>query len=133
VALPEVSRALAQHHEDRMSETTIMFAVRQALANEPDVLIFRNNVGFDRERRVKYGLALGSSDLVGVLTVREVGVALFVEVKTPIGRMSDDQKRFREVVLKRGAVHIIARDVDNTMAALTEARSLILHRLGVLS
>lgn len=105
------------------SETEIMFAIRAALGQRGAAL-WRNNVGFDRERRVHYGLGLGSPDLVGIQTVtvtpehlgQRLGVFLGVEVKTPKGRVSDDQKRWHAVAAERGALVVVARSVDEALS-----------------
>ena len=66
-----------------MKETPIMHAVRAALTATGRVSIWRNNVGVDTTRGVRYGLGVGSPDLVGLL--RPEGRMLGIEVKTPIG------------------------------------------------
>lgn len=110
-------------------ETEIMFAIREALTRAGDVALFRNNVGFDRERRVHYGLGLGSPDLVGIRTVtitpehvgQRLGVFLGVEVKAAKGRVSEDQHRWHTVARDRGALVVVARSVDDALAALRGA------------
>lgn len=102
------------------SEAAIQQQVRLALARA-GVVAFRNNVGQYTDpktgRPIRYGLGVGSSDLVGwtpiVVTPEMVGktVAVFtaVEVKTPTGRPTDAQINFIEQVLKAGGFAGIAR------------------------
>lgn len=97
----------------------------------PDCVLWRNGTGVARhtdertgdDRVVRYGLVKGGADLVGVLTVQGVGVFLAVEVKTPTGRLSPDQKLFGELVQRCGGVFIVARSVDDFVAQATAARA----------
>ena len=43
----------------------------------------RNNVGYDREKKMSYGLGVGSSDFIGWMPVSDRAVILAVEYKTP--------------------------------------------------
>jgi hypothetical protein len=102
-----------------MTETTLMLAIRNTLNQREDVRVFRNNCGFDRERKVKYGLVNGSADLIGwrtlTITQEMVGtqVAQFVsvEVKTSKGRTSSEQENWKEQVTKHGGLAIVAREL----------------------
>jgi len=102
-----------------MTETDLLHAVRHALVSTGQLMLFRNNVGFDRERRVKYGLGLGSPDLVGML--RPSGRFLGVELKTATGRVSPDQKRWHAAATAAGGLIIVARSVDEALAGLSTA------------
>ena len=104
-----------------MTETDLLFAIRQALVATGHVMLFRNNVGFDRERKVKYGLGLGSPDLVGLL--RPTGRLCGFEVKTPIGRVSKDQKLWHAAARASGGFVAIVRSADEALEALTRARN----------
>ena len=77
--------------------------------------IFNNPVGFDQERKIKYGLFKGSSDLIGWTNT---GRFLAVEVKTPTGRLSKEQNKFLDEVNKSGGVGICARSVENVKEQL---------------
>jgi len=95
------------------SEANILHRIMLALGKRPDVRLFRNNVGvatFPDGSRVAYGLAPGSSDIIGwqriTITPDMVGqsVAVFIaiEAKGPKGRVSDKQVNFIETVNKFG-------------------------------
>jgi hypothetical protein len=91
-------------------ETPIVAAVR--LAAPRHVRLFRNNVGMAWTRDgtpVRYGLCPGSADLIG-WTVRD-GVAVFtaVEVKTPRGVVSPEQRVFLDAVRDAGGIALVAR------------------------
>lgn len=56
----------------------------------------------------------GVSDILGI----HQGRFLAVEVKTPIGRVSDYQKRFLSEIQARGGIALIVRSVDELATAL---------------
>ena len=67
------------------------------------------------------GLCVGSSDLIGLKSIEitpvmvgtKVAVFTAVEVKTPTGKVSDDQINFINMVNKMGGYGIICRDENN--------------------
>jgi hypothetical protein len=88
------------------------------------VTIFRNNTGvavFPDGSRVAYGLCPGSSDLIGwkpvTITADMVGkrVAVFVaiEVKTPKGRLSPQQRNFLDIVHASGGISGVAKTTED--------------------
>lgn len=92
-----------------MSETDVSQAIRLHLGMNPNVLLWRNNVGAlpDRDGRlVKYGLGPGSSDLIGVVTDKGIGIFLAIETKKPGARTDpkrlEAQKNFIRVVRAAG-------------------------------
>ena len=107
-------------------ETPILRRI-QLRATELGARLFRNNVGSvtytDRHgqpRTVKYGLHVGSSDLIGwtpvTITPEMVGrtLAVFtaVEVKTLRGKASPEQITFIEAVRRAGGIAGVARSPD---------------------
>jgi hypothetical protein len=117
-----VTFTLAPRPSKRRTEATVHAEVRHALNRLPGCTVWRNARGYDEERKVTYGLAPGAADLVGVLTVRGVGVALFVEIKSARGSLEPDQVTFTDVVRRLGAVHVVARSADEAVVAVGEAR-----------
>lgn len=108
-----------------MRERELQDAIRLALGRRTDVVLWRNNVGLGETRegaRVRFGLAVGSADLIGVVRMAN-GAGRFVglEVKMPGGRVSDDQQRWIELVRSRGGYAAVVRSVDEAMAAVDEA------------
>lgn len=95
--------------------------------------LFRNNVGVLRDARggyVRYGLCVGSSDLIGwtpvIVTLEMVGkpIAVFTAVETKIGKRqtTTQQSRFISAVQKAGGIGCVARaddDVDEALARFT--------------
>ncbi len=79
-------------------------------------ILYRNNIGFDKINKVKYGLKKGSGDYIGyrsiIITPDMVGkrIARFTSVETKAGTdMSDDQLDWHDAVLAAGGISIIAR------------------------
>lgn len=112
-----------------MTEAAIQQQIRLALSRAGAVA-FRNNVGqyFDpkTQRPIRYGLGVGSSDLIGwrsiTITPDMVGtkVAVFtaVEVKTPTGRPTEAQLNFIDQVRKAGGFAGIARSASEAVALI---------------
>jgi hypothetical protein len=124
------------------TETDIQRRIQIALSWR-DARMFRNNVGEawlgrnftirdgklidGKAHRVAYGLAPGSSDLIGLrsvpVTPQMVGmhVAVFcaVEVKSEKGRSSQEQDSFLEMVQSLGGMSGIARSVEEAKKIVT--------------
>ena len=112
------------------SEHEIQQRIRLACGRGP-VRLWRNNTGalVDQQGRfVRFGLCRGSSDLIGlrslVLTPELVGqrIAQFaaLEVKTPLGVVSPEQRAFLELVEQLGGVAAVCRSVEEAEQALAK-------------
>lgn len=83
--------------------------------------VFRNNVGFDKQRKVKYGLQNGSADLIGykpyVVRPEDVGrtLGLFVaiEVKRDDNVPTDQQEQFLAAVAAAGGEAWVTTNDDD--------------------
>ena len=127
--------ALAPRAPKRRTEATVQAEVRLALNRLDGVTVWRNARGYDKEKRVTYGLCPGAADLVGVVTVRyrlgptlhaaPVGLALFVELKSARGRLEADQRTFADVVRRLGAIHVVARSASEAVDQVVLARQRI--------
>jgi Holliday junction resolvase len=51
----------------------------------------------------------GITDLIAIKN----GLTIYVEIKTPKGRLSDDQISFMENIKNHGGIHIVARSLDD--------------------
>jgi len=60
------------------------------------------------------GSKKGISDLIAI----DKGVSMFIEIKTPTGRLSPGQEEFLAEVNYHGCVGIVVRSVDDIMNAL---------------
>jgi hypothetical protein len=114
-----------------VTEQSIQQHIRLRCSTGP-VRLFRNNTGtlYDRQGRpVTFGLAKGSADLIGwttrTITPDMVGqqVAVFtsLEVKTPTGRVSPEQRQWLQAVQVAGGVAGVVRSVEEAEALLTAA------------
>lgn len=93
--------------------------------------VWRNNVGTARgkdNRLIRFGLAPGSSDLIGFVPVeirqehlgQTIAVFLAVEVKTARGRPTPEQIAFLECVRRGGGIAGVARSVEDAQALIHE-------------
>lgn len=85
------------------------------------VTTWRNNCGVARYEGgavVRYGIANpGGSDLIGLRSIEvtpdmvgtRVAVFVAVEIKTPAGRLSPEQRRFLDFVRDAGGIGFVAR------------------------
>jgi hypothetical protein len=103
------------------SESAIQHDVRLDLS-AAGCVIWRNNVGVDTAKGVRYGLAVGSADLIGIAPG---GRFLSVEVKTRTGRVRPGQQLWMELVRARGGIAIVARSADDAVAQLREALAVL--------
>ena len=130
-----------------MREAEIQAAIRKALGTIPGLALWRNNVGltghdpkcqscgyvleecprchtrFDEDNgpRIRYGLAKGSADLVG-LDYSSKGRFIGLEVKTPAGKASPEQLMWLDLVRRRGGFATIVRSPEEALAAVERAR-----------
>lgn len=72
--------------------------------------------------RIKSGLAVGSADLIGI--VLPFGRFLSIEVKSDSGRMTQAQTDWIKIVRSFGGVAGVARNVEEALALVEEARAL---------
>lgn len=95
------------------------------------VRLFRNNVGMLKDAHggyVRYGLCVGSSDLIGwtpvIITQEMVGkpVAVFTAIECKVGQRdtTTQQARFLAVVKQAGGLAVVARSVDDVAVELAK-------------
>lgn len=84
----------------------------------PQVRIWKRQVGLARwnfsDRLVHIGVK-GESDLQGII---QGGQFLAIEVKTGVGKLSADQRRWRAMVIKFGGAYIEARDLNSCLQSV---------------
>ena len=117
------------------SEAEIQHEIRLQLGQRPDVVLFRNECGvatYERGGRtytVRYGLAKGSADLIGVRrrNVRceccggqagTVGQFVALEVKKASGKVSLHQKQWLSLIRKYGGLAGAVRSVEEGLNVL---------------
>jgi hypothetical protein len=107
-----------------MSETALSRTIRERLALERDVLVWRNNTGRlpnAQGQWITFGLGEGSADLVGL--VAPSGRFFSLEIKTATGRVTSAQVQWGRAVRARGGFVAVVRSVDESMAALERCRA----------
>ncbi len=95
-------RPMSKRAEANAAASRLMHDVRDAVAAIPGVLIWRNSVAVafnERGDRMRVGLAVGSSDLIGLVNGRFL--AIEVKMRGP-GDLSDEQRAFLDVVNRHG-------------------------------
>lgn len=106
-----------------MNERDTQDAIRLAVGGLSDVRLWRNNVGAHKDARgilVRYGLSVGSSDLIGILAPS--GRLLSLEVKTAKGRTTEEQETWLGIVRRFGGFACVVRSADEALAAIERAR-----------
>lgn len=106
-----------------MTEAQLLRAILRSLGARPDLRLFRNEVGRAVDPRtgahVTFGLCVGSSDLVGIVLPR--GRFLALEVKSPTGKLTPQQRAFLAMVNAMGGVGREVRSLEEANAAADEA------------
>jgi len=112
-------------------EQQLQNEIRLALGSNPDVRLFRNNVGALKDQRgqlVAYGLCPGSSDLIGLrrITVtpdmvgRQLAVFSALEVKRPGQKPTEQQTKFLGMVQDMGGLSGVVTSVTSAKLILNE-------------
>lgn len=108
-----------------IKETPIQRSIRLALGAVDGCAFWRNNVGQASfgTARVRYGLCVGSADLIGVV-VTDYGVGRFcaLETKSENGRLSTEQKMFLQLVRELGGFAAVVRSVDDAIEAVERCK-----------
>lgn len=99
-------------------ERDIQWEIRVASAQIPGLTLWRNSTGVAETngRKQRFGLCVGSADLVGVLAPSGRFVA--VECKTERGRLSKEQELFLQLVRNSGGIAFVARSVEEFLLAM---------------
>jgi hypothetical protein len=103
------------------SESRIQQDIRLALGLLDGCVFWRNNVGLAVHEGgdvMRYGLAPGSSDLIGIVDGRFCAL----EVKSVRGRVTEDQRTFLELVRKVGGFAAVVRSVEEAAQAIERCR-----------
>lgn len=98
------------------SEAMIKDMIREYFGLRDDMRLFNNPVGSavtEFDGRIPYGLAPGSSDLIGWVTINGVAMFLALEVKSATGRASQAQLDFITLVNQMGGIAGVVRSVDD--------------------
>lgn len=102
-------------------ETTLQNAIRVKLSEVG--IVIRNNVG---KFFTAYGqpIAIGVPGLSDLTLYSNGGKTVFIEIKTPEGRQSVQQKRFQKAVENLGYEYIIIRSLEEAEKLCLKLRKL---------
>jgi len=123
-----------------MPEHVIQNEIFRAFGTRSDMRIWRANtgVGFYADHRtrtarlVRFGVP-GQADVTGILPVGlkficphcdtlllapPVGRRLEIEVKSPTGRQTAEQRAYQAMIERFGGLYVLARSVDDVQAAI---------------
>ena len=105
-----------------VTETELMLRILDALQRSGTGLYWRNNTGSlkdERGRWVKFGLGLGSPDIVGILAPS--GRFVGVEVKRPGEHPTPEQRAWHRAATNAGALIAVVHSVEEALAAVGSA------------
>lgn len=100
-----------------MREADLQAAILHEFGSRPDIRLWRANVLVARTkdgRVVKAGVK-GQADLSGI---RAGGQRIEIEVKSPSGRQSQEQKRWQAMILRFGGIYVTARSLEDVREVL---------------
>jgi len=102
-----------------MSEARIQAEIRLALGSL-GMVFWRNNTGVFRDggRFVRFGLAVGSADLIGIVEGRFCAL----EVKQPGKRATIEQAKWLKVVRLYGGFGAVVTSVQEALEAVERCR-----------
>lgn len=107
-----------------VQEKQLQNSVLLRLGGRPDVRLFRNNVGTGYTldgRRIRFGLHVGSGDLIGWRSVvivpeyigRTIAVFTSLEIKSKRGMPTARQLNWRDQVVRAGGIAGIVRSIGD--------------------
>ncbi len=94
-------------------EGVLQAKVRAALSTEGTLRAFRNNSGVCPSNHVRYGLGVGSGDLICI--VAPTGRFASIELKTPKGIIEPEQYAWQKTIREFGGVAEFVRSVDEAL------------------
>lgn len=112
------------------AETRLQNEIRlEASASCRHATLWRNHTGALRDERgrlVHFGLSPGSSDLIGIREIeitadmvgQKIGQFVALEIKTPAGRVRNDQHAFLDHIQKKGGLGAVVRSANEAVQIL---------------
>lgn len=89
-----------------------------AVGSMPQCRVWPRAVGFDRMKKIKYGI-VGESDIDGIMMPN--GRRISIEVKTGTGKLSKEQLAWRTMIEKFGGLYIEARSLEQVLTEVKAA------------
>ena len=113
------------------NETKLQQEIRLAIGKIPTLRLFRNQVGQLPDPRtgryVQFGLAKGSSDLIGFKKIKitkdmigqEIAQFVSIEIKTEKGKLTTQQNNWLTFINKAGGITGVARSINDVFKILS--------------
>lgn len=102
-----------------MTESQLQDSIRLALGAVDGLVLFRNNIGMAERggHKIRFGVGgPGGADLIGLYRGRFVAV----EIKTPTGRQTPEQRTFQQLVERLQGVYVVLRSVEEAWAWIND-------------
>jgi len=108
---------MASAPQTKKSEKALQNDILRAFGTLPTVRLWRQNCGVARvgTRVIRFGIP-GQADLTGILPD---GRRLEIEVKSPTGRQTPQQRGFQAMIEKFNGIYILARSTNDVRQRLT--------------
>ena len=121
-----------------MSESQFQKEILKAFKDDPNIKIFRRNIGGTKKENgdyVRYGEA-GQSDLYGWIVEHrcpfcnrlQEGTHFEIELKSADGKLTDKQKNWLEMVARNNGIAIVLRPIESDPVGLRERICRLLER-----
>lgn len=99
----------------RILESQLTPYLLTILCGGTGLVLWRNNIGYNAERRVRYGVGgPGGGDYIGLYRGRYVEI----ELKTATGSQSREQADRERLVTKLGGIYAVVRNASDARALL---------------
>lgn len=117
---PEVPPSVAPMPNRNAAHQALVQRVRKAVGALPGVMVMSNPQGLAKVggRTIRYGLGVGSADLIACVSGRFVAL----EVKTGDAKLTEDQEVWGEALRMVGGIYREVRSVEDALAAVREAQ-----------
>lgn len=102
-------------------ETKIQNDIRVELSKVG--IVVRNNVGRFYTSS-GFPIAVGVPGMADLTLLAQGGKTIFIEVKTPTGKLSEQQKRFKEAVERLGFEYIVMRSKEEAVNLCEQLKKL---------
>jgi hypothetical protein len=108
-------------------ETVLQGRIMEALGLLPGVVVWRNSVGtavYASGARVEYGVGgKGAPDLFCTVLSRGLSIALYLEVKTPVGAVEPHQRQWHSAERRAGNNVAVIRSIADALAVVAEVQT----------
>lgn len=92
---------------------------------------YRQNTGATRTENggfIRFGVP-GSPDIVCILKICYIGVYVGLEIKDEKGRLSENQKLFKDNLEKNGGFYFVIKNIDDCIKALEYVEKEVMRRM----